>query len=270
MSRPQGARPRLQPAPRADQRADLQVAAQVTVTNMLGQGVLTAFSGRGGGVSEPPYESLNLGLGVGDDDAAVLANRSALAVGCGLDPASLAWMRQVHGTRVSYVGAGSGGPQEPADAIFTDVPGQALCVLVADCVPVLIADPIARIAGAAHAGRQGLAAGVVPALVNAMTAAGANPARMRAVTGPSICGRCYEVPAGLQASVAALVPAARCATSRGTAGLDITAGVHAQLNQSGVGWLAADGRCTKESAELFSYRRDGTTGRLAGLVWLAP
>jgi copper oxidase (laccase) domain-containing protein len=129
---------------------------------------------------------------------------------------------------------------------------------------------VARIAGAAHAGRQGLARGVVPALISAMSAAGADPARMRAITGPAICGGCYEVPAELQDTVAALVPASRCRTSTGSAGLDIAAGVRAQLRQAGVGFTAADGRCTRESAGLFSYRRDGTTGRLAGLVWLAP
>ncbi len=221
-------------------------------------------------VSGPPYESLNLGLGVGDDQAAVTTNRALLAAACGLAPADLAWMRQVHSASVSYVGAGSVGPAEPTDAIFTDVPGRAMCVLVADCVPVLVADPVARFVGAAHAGRQGLLAGVVPALVSAMAAAGADPARMRAITGPAICGSCYEVPADLQAAVAAVVPAARSQTSWETAGLDIAAGVHAQLRAAGVGWSARDGRCTRESADLYSYRRDGTTGRLAGLIWLTP
>jgi copper oxidase (laccase) domain-containing protein len=93
---------------------------------------------------------------------------------------------------------------------------------------------------------------------------------MRAITGPAICGGCYEVPPELQASVSAQVPQARCATSWGTAGLDITAGVQEQLRQAGVGWAAADGRCTRETPALFSYRRDGMTGRQAGLVWLAP
>jgi polyphenol oxidase len=236
----------------------------------LGDGVLTAFSGRAGGVSRPPYESLNLGLGVGDDPAAVAANREALASACGLAAADLTWMRQVHGADVCYIGAGSADPPGPVDAIFTDVPGRALCVLIADCVPVLIADPEARIVGAAHAGREGLVAGVVPALVAAMMSAGASPTRMRALTGPAICGRCYEVPADMRARVSAAVPAASCVTSAGTPGLDIAAGVRAQLTADGVGWTGADGRCTREVAELFSYRRDGATGRFAGLVWLAP
>jgi polyphenol oxidase len=242
----------------------------VVLSRDLGDGVFAAFSRRDGGASGAPYASLNLGLGIGDDAAAVAANRAGLAAACGLAGDGLAWMRQVHGSNVCYVGPGSAGPGEPADGMFTDVPGLALCVLVADCVPVLVADPVARIAGAAHAGREGLVAGVVPALVAAMTSAGASPARMRAMTGPAICGGCYEVPADLQARVAATAPAARCQTRAGTAGLDIAAGVRAQLTAAGVGRTAADGRCTRESADLFSYRRDGTTGRFAGLVWLAP
>lgn len=244
------------------------VVPPVVRTDWLGAAIGAAFSSRAGGVSRPPYDSLNLGLGVGDDPNAVAANRAALAEACGLRASDLAWMHQVHGKHVSYVGAGSPGPAEPADAIFTDVPGLALCVLAADCVPVLLADPVARLVGVAHAGREGLAAGVVPALLEAMTAAGASPAQMRAVTGPAICGGCYEVPEEMQAKVVAAVPAAACRTTAGTAGLDIAAGVRAQLAAAGVGRIGADGRCTKESPGLFSYRRSGTTGRLAALTWL--
>ena len=242
----------------------------VTFTSDLGDGVLAGFSGRPGGVSQPPYDALNLGLGVGDDQAAVTANRGALAAACGLRFADLTWMRQVHSSDVWYAGAGAAEPPGPVDAMFTDVPGRALCVLVADCAPVLVADPNARIVGVAHAGREGLAAGVVPALVSAMTAAGARPDRMRAVTGPAICGACYEVPAELQARVGAVVPSAACTTAAGTCGLDIPAGVRAQLEMAGVHEAGADGRCTRESPGLYSYRRDGQTGRGAGLIWLAP
>jgi polyphenol oxidase len=236
----------------------------------LGEGVRAAFSGRAGGVSEPPYQSLNLGLGVNDDAAAVQANRAALAGACDLPPASLTFMRQVHGADVWYAGPKAAEPPVPVDAMFTDVPGRALCVLVADCVPVLVADPAARIIGAAHAGREGLVAGVVPALVATMIEAGASPARMRAVTGPAICGGCYEVPELMRARVSATEPAASCDTFAGTPGLDIAAGVRAQLAAAGVGSIVADGRCTMESGGLFSYRRDGVTGRFAGLIWLAP
>jgi polyphenol oxidase len=239
--------------------------------SQLGIGVGYCITDRNGGASGPPYSSLNLGSGVGDDPADVAANRQAVAASCGLGSAGIAWMRQVHGTVVHYADAGwPGRPPEPGDAIFTDVPGLALAVLVADCVPVLVADPEARLAGAAHAGREGMVAGVVPALISAMTGAGARPERMHAMIGPSVCGGCYEVPDEMRARVAATVPEAGCRTRQGTAGLDIAAGVRAQLATAGVGTIASDGRCTRESAELYSYRRDGTTGRFAGLVWLEP
>lgn len=236
----------------------------------LGDGILAAFSDRSGGVSSPPFDSLNLGLRVGDDPAAVAANRAALAAACEVAARDLAWMHQVHGAGVCYLGAGMTEPPGPVDAMFTDVPGRPLCVLAADCLPVLVADPASRLVGVAHAGREGLVAGVVPALITAMTAAGASPALMRALTGPSICGGCYEVQADLQARVSAAVPEARCQTTGGTAGLDIAAGVRAQLAAAGVGWIRSVPRCTKECGDLYSYRRDGTTGRFAGLIWLAP
>ncbi len=236
----------------------------------LGDGVAFRFTDRNGGHSEPPYSSLNLGAGVGDDAAVVAANREVAVAGCAASRPGIAWMRQVHGREVRY--AGEQWPErepEACDAVYTDVRGQVLGVLVADCVPVLLADPDARLVGAAHAGREGMAAGVVPALVEAMAGAGAQPERMRAVIGPAICGGCYEVPAELRDRVSAEVPEANCVTSAGTPGLDIAAGVRAQLRTVGVTTVEHDSRCTRESAELYSYRRDGATGRFAGLVWLA-
>lgn len=236
----------------------------------LGAGVLGLFTGRDGGVSCPPYGTLNMSGAVGDEDDAVRRNRELVATACGLSAAEMAWMHQVHGSDVVQVPGGRPPAPSRADAIFTDAPDTALCVLVADCAPVLMADPLARIAGAAHAGREGMAAGVVPALVAAMCEAGAAPARMRAVIGPSICGGCYEVPAALHDRVAAAVPQASCLTRAGTPGIDIRAGVEAQLAGSGVRSVTGDRRCTAETPDLFSYRRDGSTGRFAGLVWLAP
>lgn len=229
---------------------------------------------------------MNLSQWVGDDPAAVAENRRIVlrAIGgTGLrgddpprlrpfeGPTELAWMRQVHGADV--VRAEPGGfpaANPPADAIFTASTRIALAVNAADCAPVLLADPVARLVGAAHAGRPGLAAGVVPALLAAMVAAGADPSRVRAVVGPSICGRCYEVPASMRDDVARVVPASACVTSKGTPGIDLRAGLHAQLAGAGVVAIADDLRCTAESAELYSYRRDGATGRFAGLIWLTP
>jgi polyphenol oxidase len=233
----------------------------------LAPGVLTKFTGRAGGVSAAPFDTLNMSGSVGDQASAVATNRRRVAQACGLRPEQLSWMHQVHGAAVSYAPASE---LPEADAMFTDTPARGLVVLVADCAPVLLADPQARIVGAAHAGREGMAAGVVTELLAAMAAAGADPARMHAVIGPHICGACYEVPAELQARIAGRVPESACLTRAGTTGIDIGAGIEAQLARAGVRTVAADPRCTAETQGLYSYRRDGRTGRSAGLVWLTP
>ncbi|MER5630783.1 peptidoglycan editing factor PgeF [Streptomyces nitrosporeus] len=229
-----------------------------------------AFTDRWGGVSAAPYEQLNLGGAVGDDPAAVLANRTLAARGLGLDPERVVWMNQVHGRDVAVVDAPwDGASRIPAvDAVVTARRGLALAVLTADCTPVLLADPLAGVAAAAHAGRPGLVAGVVPAAVEAMAALGAEPSRIVAHTGPAVCGRCYEVPEDMRAEVAGAVPASWSTTGWGTPAVDVTAGVHAQLEALGVGERHRSPVCTRESGDHYSYRRDRTTGRLAGYVWL--
>ncbi|MET9469238.1 peptidoglycan editing factor PgeF [Streptomyces sp. NPDC006544] len=229
-----------------------------------------AFTDRWGGVSAVPYEELNLGGAVGDDPAAVRANRAAAAKCLGIEPDQVVWMNQVHGREVAVVdGPWAAGADVPAvDALVTTRRGLALAVLTADCTPVLLADPVAGVAGAAHAGRPGLVAGVVSATVEAMVSLGAEPARMVARTGPAVCGRCYEVPAEMRAAVADVVPAAYAETSWGTPAVDVVAGVHAQLAEAGVVDSHRSPVCTLESRDHFSYRRDRVTGRLAGYVWL--
>jgi YfiH family protein len=228
-----------------------------------------AFTDRWGGVSAVPYEELNLGGAVGDDPGAVTANRELAAKTLGVDPARVVWMNQVHGADVAVVdGPWGENPAPRVDAVVTAERGLALAVLTADCVPVLLADPVAGVAAAAHAGRPGMVAGVVPAAVRAMTGLGADPARIVARTGPAVCGRCYEVPETMRAEVAAVEPAAYAETSWGTPALDVSAGVHAQLQRLGVHDRAQSRVCTLESHDHFSYRRDRTTGRLAGYVWL--
>ena len=245
----------------------------------LAPGVHAAFTGRRGGVSRPPYDSLNMSTGSGDSEEAVARNRQLVAAACGLAPDRMTWMRQVHGADVGRVpdpgrprpGPRSvTGPAPPRDACFTSVPGLALGVLSADCPAVLLADPEAGIIAAAHSGRPGTALGVVPALVRAMTGAGADPARTRAVIGPAICGGCYEVPEQMRDAVAAAVPGSGCLTRAGTPGLDLRAGIAGQLAAAGVRQVRIDDRCTAEDRDLYSYRRDGRTGRFAGLIWLAP
>lgn len=229
-----------------------------------------AFTDRWGGVSAVPYEELNLGGAVGDDPAAVRANRARVAESLGLDPGLVVWMNQVHGRDVAVVdGPWPFGEDIPAvDAVVTARRGLALAVLTADCTPVLLADPVAGIAGAVHAGRPGLVAGVVPAAVEAMVSLGAEPGRIVARTGPAVCGRCYEVPAEMRDAVSEVVPAARAETSWGTPAVDVVAGVHAQLAEAGVTDRLRSAVCTLESRDHFSYRRDRVTGRLAGYVWL--
>ncbi|KAA0931756.1 peptidoglycan editing factor PgeF [Streptomyces apricus] len=228
-----------------------------------------AFTDRWGGVSAVPYEELNLGGAVGDDPEAVRTNRDLAAKSLGLDPARVVWMHQVHGPDVVVVdGPWGERPVPQADAVVTARRGLALAVLTADCTPVLLADPVAGIVAAAHAGRPGMVAGVVPATVGAMVELGAEPARIVARTGPAVCGRCYEVPDAMRAEVAAVEPAAYAETSWGTPAVDVTAGVHAQLERLGVHDRERSPVCTIESDDHFSYRRDGLTGRLAGYVWL--
>ncbi|WP_283137002.1 peptidoglycan editing factor PgeF [Rhizohabitans arisaemae] len=226
------------------------------------------FTDRLGGASAPPYDTRNLGGRTGDDPGAVRRNRESTARELGVDPGAVVYMRQVHGADTRYVREPFGRDAPPLDAIYTDRPGLALAALGADCAPVLIGDPDAGIVGAAHSGRVGTAAGVVPALVEAMTAHGAEAARMVAVVGPAICGGCYEVSAQVRDEVCAVVPEAWATTRSGTPSVDVRSGIAAQLARAGVGEIRHDDRCTAESPELYSYRRDGDTGRFAGYVWL--
>jgi YfiH family protein len=221
---------------------------------------------RYGGVSAPPYDELNLGGHVGDDPPAVTENRSRLAAAIGLPAERLVFMAQVHGADVAVVDGPSGGDPPTADALVTREPGLGLVVQVADCVPVVLAARRSDVVGVAHAGRKGVAGGIVPATVEAMRALGARPDRMVAVVGPAVCGACYEVPAAMADEVAAVVPAARALSREGNPALDLRAAVAAQLAAAGVRAIEMDPWCTRESADLFSHRRDGITGRFAGVV----
>lgn len=236
----------------------------------LGFGVHAAFTDRRGGVSSGPYAELNIGGAAGADDPdAIAANRARVAAELGIDPAQVVWMRQVHGADV--VTADASWPDEPpaADAVVTRTPGLALAVRVADCTPIVLADPRAGVLAAAHAGRPGLAAGVVPAAVEGMRALGADPAGMAAVIGPTVCGGCYEVPAEMRAEVVAAsgAPEAWSQTRWGTPAVDVAAGVAAQLAAAGVADVTKVDVCTRESQRHYSYRRDGETGRFAGYIW---
>jgi purine-nucleoside/S-methyl-5'-thioadenosine phosphorylase / adenosine deaminase len=224
---------------------------------------------RSGGVSTGPYASFNLGDHVGDDPAAVAANRRRLADATGLAPDAVIWMEQIHGVTVQVVDRPRTGPVEATDGLVTSAPGIAVAVLVADCVPVLLADPAQGVVGAVHAGRVGAVAGVLPRAVEAFRSAGGVPASSDVLLGPAICGACYEVPADMQAAVESRLPGSAVRTRRGTPGLDLRAGLARQLAALGVDRIVTDPRCTAEDPELYSHRRDGVTGRQAAVAWIS-
>ena len=226
-----------------------------------------AFTDRFGGVSASPYDELNLALESDDDPEAVAENWRRLMADFAPEARMLADMHQVHGTVVQTVEDWPATPWGPAcDGVVSVSTGTVLAVRVADCVPVLLVDEASGVIGAAHAGRRGLLSGVVRATLSRMRELGAQ--QIAAWIGPHVCGGCYEVPAGMQEDVAAAVPESRATTTWGTPSIDLGAGVRAQLEAEDV--MVNDvSRCTRESDDLYSHRRDGDrAGRLAGLVVL--
>src|SRR5687767_5439287 len=223
---------------------------------------------RRGGRSVSPYDSFNLGDHVGDDPAAVAANRGRVARELAVGEDRLVWMNQVHGTGVAIVDGPQDGQLAETDAVVTATPGLVLCVLVADCVPGLLADPVAGVVAAVPAGREGVRRGVGPATLSAMGSLGARARHVSALLGPAVCGACYEVPSPMQTELARVVPAAAVRTRTGTPGLDLRAGIAELLTRAGIPDVVHDPRCTVEDPNLFSHRRDGVTGRQAGIVWL--
>jgi YfiH family protein len=231
--------------------------------------VQTGFTSRvaEGAVSEAPYAAWNLGDHVGDDPAAVGANRALLGRRLGVADDRLVFMRQVHGSDVAVVDGGEQ-RQPEADALVTSTPGIALVVLVADCVPLLLTDAAAGVVAAVHVGRRGVAANIVTAAVDRMRGLGARDVWGR--LGPCIGACCYAVGEDVQDEVAAGLPAIRSRTREGRPSLDLRAGVVAQLAALGITQVSADAACTAEDPRCYSYRRDTVTGRMAGVVVLSP
>jgi YfiH family protein len=212
-----------------------------------------------------PYDRLNLADHVGDDPAHVAENRAIAAALVGLSAQGVAIMGAVHGASVAHID--SGGVVPEVDALVTTSAGIGLLALAADCVPIALCDPNNGVIAAVHCGWRGLGAGVVLRTIDAMRDLGARD--IRAVVGPSICPRCYPVPTvrteELAGSVSAAVRAASCLTEGSRAFIDVGAGVSAQLGEAHVVHSVVPG-CTAESASLFSYRRDGVTGRQGMIV----
>ncbi|GAA4791730.1 peptidoglycan editing factor PgeF [Corynebacterium canis] len=231
--------------------------------------VRKVFTTRAGGVSRVPYDSFNLGDHVGDDLQAVAANRARLARVLGLPPERIVWMEQLHTNNVTVVdGPVTAGPVAATDALVTRCKGLALAVLTADCVPLLLSDTEAGVVAAVHAGRMGARNGIVAKTISKMVELGATPHQIHALIGPAASGRHYEVPPAMADDVEARLPGTKTTTERGSCGLDLRAGIVRQLLSLGVRAIDADPRCTIEEETMFSYRRDGVTGRQAGLVWL--
>ena len=172
-------------------------------------------------------------------------------------------MNQTHGNTVAVVD-GISSHEPNADALVTTEMGIALGVLVADCIPLLLWDEIEHIVAAVHVGRRGLLNEIALKTVNVMNSLGAE--RVQGILGPSICGKCYEVGADIYEEVSSAFPAARAMTPEGTLSLDLPAALSRELSQIGVK-IARSPICTVENSNFFSYRRDGVTGRQAGLIW---
>ncbi len=217
----------------------------------------SVFTSRRNGASLAPYESLNLAQHVGDDAESVATNRQLLAKITG----PVQFMNQVHGDEVVEVK--TLGDDPTCDALITTVPGIALAVMVADCIPLLLSS--STVVGAVHVGRRGLMNSVAIKALDAMRKLGAG--QIHALLGASICGRCYEVPQELADEVSAKHPAATSLTNNLTPALDLPRALIADLVAHGVTYEASP-ICTLEDDEYFSYRRHNITGRNAGVVWL--
>jgi hypothetical protein len=219
---------------------------------------------RKGGISNTPYDSLNLGDHVGDAPLAVAHNRMLLNT---LLPSEPVWLEQMHGTTVANADHASCLPQ--ADACIARHRAAVCVVMTADCLPVLLCDKQGSVVGAAHAGWKGLAAGIVEATVQAMDVV---PQKLMAWLGPAISQDVFEVGDEVRAAFIAAQPQASSAFISGQNGkwfADIYALAHLRLKALGVTQIYGGGYCTyRDSERFFSYRRDGVTGRMGTFIWL--
>lgn len=218
---------------------------------------------RAGGVSSGKFASLNLGARVGDDPQCVERNRAILRACL---PAEPAWMKQVHGTVV--VDAVKATRDTEADGAVTRAAGSVCAVMTADCLPVLLSDRAGKTAGIAHAGWRGLAAGIIESVVRAMDR---SPLDLIAYIGPGIGPRKYEVGEDVRQAFVGKDPDATAAfvsRQNGKYLADLYALARQRLEAAGVAEVHGGGFCTASDERFFSFRRDGSTGRMASLVWL--
>jgi len=232
------------------------------------------FTTRAGGVSTPPYDSLNLGLSSGDDEAPVAENRRRVLEAFGVMQGEVCAFHQVHSAEV--VEARPSWFEREADGMVTNRPGLLLVVSTADCLPVLFHDPVQGVVGAAHCGWRGTVGGIAGEVVRRMVRCyGSSPADLRVAFGPSILGPCYQVGEEVVAAFREAGFPERVATpdDEGRFRLDVAAANRWTLERSGVRpeniWES--GLCTHCDPErFFSHRRDrGRTGRHWAVVMLA-
>ena len=219
----------------------------------------TFFTDRLGGASSNNYSSLNLGDHVGDAPEIVAANRALISAKFG----PTQYMSQVHGNRVAIIEEVTD-EYPTADALVTGIPGITLAVMVADCIPLLLQSKGA--VAAVHVGRKGLINRVAEKAIDVMREI--SEAEISAIIGPAICGKCYEVSPEIFSEVTTSHPESASQTASNTPSLDLVAALISDLQKLGITDIDNQSRCTLEHNDLYSYRRDGSTGRQAGLVWL--
>ena len=237
-----------------------------TAPTLTLEGVRHAFFTREGGVSDGLYATLNGGLGSHDSTVSVAENRARMAQALGVKPSALLTAYQIHSPDVAIVDAPWSADKRPrADAIVTRTPGLAVGVTTADCGPILFADPVARVIGAAHAGWRGALTGIVEATVTAMKDLGARPEQILAAIGPMIRQPSYEVGPDLitrftsedAASARFFAPAPR----DGHAMFDLAGYIRARLSRAGVRQVDDLALCTyADAAQFFSFRRSTHKG----------
>jgi len=217
------------------------------------------FTNRLGGASSNQFTSLNLGDHVGDSPEIVAANRALISAKFG----PTQYMSQVHGNRVAIIEEVT--EEFPvADALVTGIPGITLAVMVADCIPLLLQSKGA--VAAVHVGRKGLLNRVAEKAIDVMREISGE--KISAIIGPAICGKCYEVSPEIFSEVTSSHPESASHTAVNTPSLDLVTALIADLQKLGITEIDNQSRCTLEHEDLYSYRRDGATGRQVGLVWL--
>ncbi|MFM7949841.1 MAG: polyphenol oxidase family protein [Actinomycetales bacterium] len=224
----------------------------------------TLFTNRSGGKSLGPFASKNLALHVGDDRDCVLENRALLSKEISIAPDRIFYMNQVHGANIVTIDNSSDVSVPPtADGLFTELNGIALAVLTADCSPLLLYSETAI--AAVHIGRKGLIAGALEAAFDKFNQLGIPPREVLAEIGPAICRDCYQIDLASYREFVNVAPSAgsdedmRC--------VDVSLAIAAKLDRLGVTYKKSN-ICVSHAPGFFSYRRDGITGRQAGVIWL--